>query len=408
MRTLFFLIALLCFALLLRVSFIVAYDNSKFLAQEFFAGDSAAYDSAALNVMEGNGFLADGYRAKYGPIYPLFLAGAYRVFGHDIVVVRFLQALLGALSCVIVYFIGKDIFNEPTAWLASAGLALYYPAVQMPAYIMAEEVYVFVLLATIWCAVRLIRQPNFLLAAAAGMTYGVAVLCKGALSGFIPFFALVVYCSIDAASKRKIKYLAVFLLVLAATLTPWIYRNYSIFKKFIPVTIHSGDLLYKGNSPEATGGSGGFHTRGIDFIDAPAVPGLNEYERDQHLKQRAIAYMKNNPGRCVELALIKFWNMWRPYHTDTRSISKLVMCCTYVPIVFFALVGMCFSLRWWRRYLLFYLLFAYYIGVHMVLIGIIRYRYPMEPFLIIFAAYGLWCLYERLTGLPAFAGAKRA
>lgn len=407
-RELLYVLVLLVTALLLRCAFIVLYDGGKFLTQEYYSSDSIQYDTAASNVMSGKGFLSiDGNRARIGPVYPLFLAGVFAVFGHSMVAVRCAQVVMGTLTCLLFYGVARNIFNASAAAISLFMSAVYYPMIQMPAYIMADELNLFLIAALLFLVTNFLSAPSAIKAVCVGLVYGLSVLCKGALFGFFPLFLVCLLVVLQVSLIRRIAYVCLVALSLFLVILPWGVRNYRIFHKFIPVTIHTGDLLYKGNSPEATGGSGGFHKRGIDFVDAPDNPGTNEYERDMFLKNKAVAYIKNNPKRCMQLACVKFWNMWRPYHTDTRFISKVVMCCSYLPIVLFAFIGIMYSMREWRKYLLFYLLLGYYAGVHMVLIGIIRYRYPMEPILILFASYGAVELYRKwrrgATGLRATA-----
>jgi hypothetical protein len=194
--------------------------------------------------------------------------------------------------------------------------------------------------------------------------------------------------SLNCDMKKRIGVVSIFFVTAVCVLVPWGVRNYRVCGAIIPVSGAGGYVLYQGNSADATGGTGGMNERGVDYQDPKEAPkNLTEIQQDSYLRGLAVDFIKKNPGRFVELALIKFWNMWRPYHADTRMISKIVMCASYVPIVVLALAGFLLSLKEWRRHLVFYLLLAYYIGVHMILLGLIRYRYPMEPLLVIYGAY---------------------
>jgi len=396
MKRLIFLVSVFLVALSLRALFIVSYDSRMFLKQEFTGGDEGMYDAVAANIQAGHGLKLDNYyQARVSPVYPVFLAAVYSLAGHDIVLVRFLQALIGSLTTLVIFFLAELLFNEKTARIACVLSAVYYPFIQMPAYLMTEVLYTFLLSVTLLLSLLVVRKPGVLNACAAGACYSLTVLCRGTLLGFIVLFAVGLYAAFSVRPAERIAYIMIVIAAVMIMLFPWVYRNYQIFRGVIPGTNVSGYLLYMGNSPGATGGSGGFHARGVDFFDVSIPPGLNEYEKDRYLKREAVAFIKENPKRAAELALLKFWNMWRPYHAGTRPVSKVIMCCSYVPIVVFACIGVLFSLRDWRRYLLFYLLFAFYIGVHMVLIGIIRYRYPVEPLLIMFCAYGVTELWRR-------------
>ena len=70
--------------------------------QPWFAmtlGDALAYDEWAREIAGGDGL---GDRIFYqAPLYPYFLAAIYALAGHDLLVVRIVQALLGSAACAL-------------------------------------------------------------------------------------------------------------------------------------------------------------------------------------------------------------------------------------------------------------------------------------------------------------------
>jgi len=379
-------------ALVLRIAFIFFYDHHKFLSQGFFSGDSLAYVTVAQNILHGKGIVLDDYlKARIAPVYPIFLALMSAMFGNDMVVVRFAQALLGALSCVVLYAIVKRLFDQKTAFFAGMIMACYYPCVQMPAYVMTEELNLFLFLVTLFAYVSLAEFPGVITGLICGFFYGVSALCKGVLFGFIPFFAASLFvCLRQQPLHKRIGYTLLVMLAIGATMTPWALRNYRLYKAFVPVTVVSGDLFYKGNSGPNSGGSGGLHVRGVNFPELNNRPAaFNEVEADRFFNQQGMRYLKEHPRMIPKLAIDKFWNMWRPYHAAGSRMGKIIMLLQYLPLVIGAMVGFFMSIRDWRKLLLFYFFLAFMVAVHLVLIGIIRYRYLAEPVLIVFAAYAL-------------------
>jgi hypothetical protein len=73
----------------------------------------------------------------------------------------------------------------------------------------------------------------------------------------------------------------------------------------------------------------------------------------------------------------------------------LITSLSFGPILVLGLIA-AFSLRkqFWTL-LPVYLLFAYFTAVHMVTIASLRYRLPLEPFLILLAAGPIATLYSR-------------
>ena len=59
------------------------------------------------------------------PIYPLFLSGVYFIFGHSYLAVRIMQAIIGALTCLLIYWLGKEIFDEGVGRVVSLIVVFY-------------------------------------------------------------------------------------------------------------------------------------------------------------------------------------------------------------------------------------------------------------------------------------------
>ena len=95
--------------------------------------DASGYDEIAVNLASGNGLSQSingsmtpiAYRT---PVYPMFLAGIYYMLGHHYIAVKIIQAILGALFCIIVFLISNIIYeNAAIGLIASLCTALYKP-----------------------------------------------------------------------------------------------------------------------------------------------------------------------------------------------------------------------------------------------------------------------------------------
>lgn len=90
--------------------------------------DALFHDQWALSIASGN-ILGDTVYFR-APLYPYFLGLIYAVFGHDYVMVRIIQHFFGVATVILVYRIGKRLFDVPTgvlaAFLASVNPMLFY------------------------------------------------------------------------------------------------------------------------------------------------------------------------------------------------------------------------------------------------------------------------------------------
>jgi hypothetical protein len=140
-----------------------------------------------------------------------------------------------------------------------------------------------------------------------------------------------------------------------------------------------------------SGGGVGGSTKGDD-MDLSIFSHIKDpIERNSAMKQAAFEFIKENPEKFVELAglkFIRFWRLW-PYAPEYETTKYIVMSLLSYGVVL--LLSILFIMKYLKEYfwkvLPIILLIAYFTAVHMVLIGSIRYRLPIEPFLIIFASF---------------------
>src|SRR5512146_2629317 len=103
------LLGLFVFAALLRIGFVLTLQHG------FYFWDSVRYDNAAVHLLQ-DGTLGSDYNRS--PVYPMYLAGVYFVFGRSILVVRIIESLLGAAIAVILAAIGRRLLGPATGFFA--------------------------------------------------------------------------------------------------------------------------------------------------------------------------------------------------------------------------------------------------------------------------------------------------
>jgi hypothetical protein len=125
----------------------------------------------------------------------------------------------------------------------------------------------------------------------------------------------------------------------------------------------------------------------------------NPVERDSALAKAALDYVKQDPKAFAERAWIKFirfWRLWPYFDQYAKPFYIAMYIVTYVPIFILTLVYLAFwGLRdFWRIVPL--LAFGGYLTlVNVVFVTSLRYRLPLEPFMIMFAAVALVRLARR-------------
>ena len=100
-------IAIFIIAIIVRILFIQQITHSPLT---YFSIDDEYYNVWALEISKGN---IIGKEIFYGlPFYPYLLGLIYFLFGHSILIARIFQIVLGSVSCVLLYFIGKKVFDK--------------------------------------------------------------------------------------------------------------------------------------------------------------------------------------------------------------------------------------------------------------------------------------------------------
>jgi len=370
------------------------------LENQLYTSDAHSYNQIAVNLLDGKGFVTDGgLYARRGPVYPLFLAIIYLIFGYSFVAVRFAQAIIGALTCIIIYLLSKELFDKKVGLIAAFISAIYYPFILQPAYLLTEVLFTFLLIAMLYFLIRYYYKKDFFSLCLGGLIFGISILCKGILFLFIPL--LIIWLVVIEFKQHSKNVIATFvtLIFIFLPMFPWIVRNYLFYNAFIPSQIGGGLALYIGNNPKATGGTGGWHKLRQDGFLPENIDNLFTVEVDKLSQIKAINYIRNNPERFIKLGFNKIINMWRPFYVDAMLINKIIMTFSYIPIMIFAILGIFLTRKKYKYISIFYFLFIYYIMIHVIFFGVIRYRYPVMPFFIIFAAFSLVFLINKILKL---------
>ena len=103
-------------ALLVRGAFVLLLQSG------FYFPDSVEYSSAAVNLIT-NGELGGNYHRPPG--YPVFLAGIYLLLGENVLAVRMVESVMGALLAVAIAMIGRRVGGDSVGVIAGLLWSIY-------------------------------------------------------------------------------------------------------------------------------------------------------------------------------------------------------------------------------------------------------------------------------------------
>lgn len=233
------------------------------LFSPFVAGDSSDYLRIASNLASGNGYalVAGTPTVVRPPLYPVFIAGIFTLFGHDAGPVLAAQAGLVGLTGWLVYLAGRGLFSERAA-IGGGLLAAVYPHFSFYAGTVLSETLATALLAGLTLAtIRLASDRSTLkLALLSGVLAAWLVLTA---THFIAAPAAMILAVLARQPWRRTVVIGSVVLVgFAAGLAPWIARNARTFGEPIVLTVgQQGPPLYA-----AAAGLGLYDYRGFGLL----------------------------------------------------------------------------------------------------------------------------------------------
>jgi 4-amino-4-deoxy-L-arabinose transferase-like glycosyltransferase len=370
--------------------------------------DASEYDSYAWNLAQGRGFSGispdvikpDGQLLEHPTAYrapgtSVLWAGLYSIFGHRYSVVRISQCVLGALTILLIYGIGRKCFGETVALLAAAIYAVWPAALLYSSQLQSEPLYTFLFCCFILISLQFAERPSWPRSAAAGILLGLAMLTRG---NAVLMVALIVPWSVwqfRRTPRLVVRGLAISLLAFVM-LVPWTIRNYGIFHSFIPFETGGGDVLL-GSYNRVIASDPLYYGYWIyptsdlpEYRDQITAPN-NELIRDHVETQLAIKWIRNHPETWWYLAESRFRRSWTPVlQSQSPKLYRVGTLLSWGPILVLFALGFFPSAIYFLRtnnpgWIL-------HLGVfHFVLTAIVfwgssRFRYPVEGLCIILAS----------------------
>ena len=155
------------------------------------------------------------------PLYHLFAAAVFKLFGPHLLALRLLQCLLDSGVAVAVAVLGRGAAGRRGDW-AGAAYALYWPAIEMPSWTMTENAHTVLLTA----AVAVLASQRLAAWRArpvvAGALLGLSALARSVSTGFL---VLLSAWTALRSRPRAWKPAALLLAAGAAVILPWTARN---------------------------------------------------------------------------------------------------------------------------------------------------------------------------------------
>ncbi len=423
------LISIAVFALLFRIILIIGLKTYDIPAKNDHFSFGFETGRVARAIASGDGFsspfeIGDLPTAWVAPAYTYILALVFKIFGiysqGSAFVILFLNSLFSSITCIVVYYIGKITIHSRVGFLSAIFLAIYPPSIWHSINtIWNTTLSAFLMSALILYAVASINKLNLWKSVVGGILMGFTTLVNPGSMIFYPFYFYWIYSKIGSNHRKASIYIILTTLFFLFTIAPWVIRNYNAFGKFIPVKSNLGLELRLGNNPNADG----------TFVMKKGTklhPTFSDEEMARFKAMKEIAYAKysleeakkfiyGNPLKFVSLSVKRFYlfwcgdlskgNSWKGNIRNIDNLDEFKKIFFILPIPFF-IFGIVMAVRKKVDISLFmYLVFSYPLMYYITHVAN-RYRYPIEPFILIIGSYGVYVIYDKLRGFINKPGRK--
>jgi 4-amino-4-deoxy-L-arabinose transferase-like glycosyltransferase len=400
-------LAIASFAFLLRFVHLFQARSVPIFDAVFMDGRS--YSAWADRIATGDWI---GDRVFYqAPLYPYFLAILKLTVGDDLWRIRLVQIAIGSLACGILFLAGKRFFGRATGIVAGLLLALYPPAIFFDGLIQKANLGLLWTVLLLAALGRARSRPTWRSFVLAGVPLGLLMLTREETILLVPVLAAwsIVVTRGEVAAKRGGAALA-FLGGLAIVLLPVLVRNAVVGGEFALTTSQAGSNFYIGNNPTANGGyvplvPGRQNTEferkdAFDLAERESGRKLSPGEVSRFWFGKSFAWIRENPGDWLRLlgtkaALLANWYEMPDYEDQyfyerycglLRALDSVWHYGVLLPL---AAAGLVLTFARRREILVLHLVLAA-LALGVVLFYVFaRYRYPLVPPLMLFAAAAL-------------------
>ena len=364
--------------------------------------DAQFWDAWASAFAAGERF-EDGpyYRA---PLYAWTLGVVYKTLGSGPVAWRAVQALLGALTCGLVYLIGRVAFSQLVGFLAGLVTASYWILVYFTGEMLIPTLGIFLNTLLVLLLLQADRRRTVLWWASAGIVLGLSAIARPNILLFAP--AIVLWMLVSRRSwPQFFTHAAVVTVGCLLVVLPVTIRNGVVGGDRVLISSQAGVNLYIGNNPRADGIKVTLpDTRKRANQATLDQQALAENEAGRKLKPSEISrfylgktwdFVRSEPRRASQLLVMKSFLFWSWYEfANNKDIYAYTQ--RYTPIVAilplgFGLLGplglVGIAVIWPRRRELFPVwgfVLLYMVSVVLFFVSA-RFRVPILPVLILLA-----------------------
>jgi 4-amino-4-deoxy-L-arabinose transferase-like glycosyltransferase len=389
--------------------------------------DAVEYDYLGWSIAEGHG-VTDRFgnpNSTRFPAYLYFLGAIYFIFGRDHQVVLVIQALLGSLTPLLIYFTARQIFTDKTSRIAGILAAIYPVWIWYVGWLMTENLFLFFLNLLIYLTVSLGRSIGWKKLTLMGIVTGLLSLTRGVGLPFLGIIPLFVFLRLKGTFATKAGRALMVLGAALITMAPWTLYNYNRYGEIMLPSCEgpavfwlalnadkvSVDEWYEPEPAFAYLDSVGrenatseeFYRRlaqnnyfGVFGLQAlfgklypDEAPPKTDVEGSRRLGDKAKVQIQKEPIAWIVKSVIQVGRFWHVLDERGRYING------YAFIIPFFFAGFWMTRRRFRDLIPLYIFPAVLYAISILFFADARFRMPFEGVFLIVGAYAIERFIER-------------
>lgn len=339
-------------------------------------------------------------------LFPLYLLAA----GNHLVGAMMWQGIVGALQCLLIALIGRRLVGDRAALLAAFFAAVYSTFIIYDALPIRETTLNLTMLLTVYTFLRLRENPSLWRGLLWGACLGLSIAAKPTMILLVLFLPLGdIWARGKVATSGLMKFIVAGLLVAAVVVFPFIWRVHHITGEWLLVRSEGGLHFLLGNNPQA---DGTFRYPEGDLLarfDAAVGDAPGKYaRRDRLAVEWGLRFWREQPVAAFSLFVRKVGLYLSPREIPNNISTIYYRQISFLKLPFFLTTAMLWPLVFlgiclrvgrspaWR------LVLPFIGGYSLLMISAIvtaRYRLPIIPFFLLWAAAGAEWLWRQRTAI---------
>jgi len=391
-------------------------------------GDDWDYISYAKNILDQGISVPDISKLHsnshlVGPGFPLILSVLFYIFGENYLIVILLNVLVSSLSVILIFYIGKEVFNKQVGLMAAGWSAFYFLFIRYIPTVLKEVWVAFLFPLAVYLFILETKRDGiswksifFILA------YSFLIHMDERYFVYFPLITIF-FLYLDRINWRNgVKKATLFFVTVCVLMIPWLIRNYYVYNHRIVILTertakftdkifgYDSELSHYGKKAKKYSQFEWKESMIDDILEGKEIKGLSgkRYKRLQAgLKYGLIPHAHTN----LEKWYTGFKEFWRPCRVNAGYIgsgfrferpwslrSNLIRGITYGLLLPFLVIGIFLIFKYRDRRGIFLVTLIFVHSFMHIVLGYTRnrYRIPIDAFIIIIAFYSLLQLYTLL------------